>query len=322
MHEETPSLLVRLADRDKADDKQILERRLEQFRNKSADKVGKVFQKDEADQTAITYEIPEANAADLTPEMVERAMQDCGHMVVRGLFNDADCSDMRAIIDHLLPTNHASGDDLPPENLSRNPPGNLATLISPSELKSSRVFARMSGGALCVDIPSIAETLISTYEKVGLKKLIAGYLKDEPCLSALKWVMRRIDNPPGKDGWHQDGAFMGADIQSLNIWIALSECGGDSGSPGLQVVPRRLNKIYKSTEGTYGWSFGNTDIEKAFGDITLVSPLFKPGDALLFDHFSMHRAQPKDAVEASRYALETWFFSSRSFPKNQVPLAW
>ena len=44
--------------------------------------------------------------------------------------------------------------------------------------------------------------------------------------------------------WHQDGAFMG-DVRALNLWLSLSRCGDES--PGLDIVPRRLDDLVATT---------------------------------------------------------------------------
>ena len=143
-------------------------------------------------------------------------------------------------------------------------------------------------------------------------------------MSALKWVLRRSKLPINPAGWHQDGAFMGKEINSLNMWIPLSRCGGDTGAPGMDVLPVRLKDIVGAgdDDAVFHWSVGKGAVEQAYGADSTVSPEFEVGDAFFFDHFLLHRTQFKDTFPETRYAIETWFFGNQNFPKNQVPMAW
>jgi hypothetical protein len=49
-------------------------------------------------------------------------------------------------------------------------------------------------------------------------------------------------------------------------------------------------------------------------------PTFEPGDALLFDHFCLHRTAVDPAMTETRYATETWCFAPSAFPDDTVPL--
>ena len=37
---------------------------------------------------------------------------------------------------------------------------------------------------------------------------------------------------------------MGEGINSLNMWIAANHCGGESGAPGMDLLPQRLFKFW------------------------------------------------------------------------------
>ena len=64
--------------------------------------------------------------------------------------------------------------------------------------------------------------------------MIAGYLGERPALSVKKWTLRRVPIDTSAD-WHQDGAFLGSGIRTINMWLSLSQCGADA--PGLDIVP-------------------------------------------------------------------------------------
>jgi hypothetical protein len=115
---------------------------------------------------------------------------------------------------------------------------------------------------------------------------------------------------------------MGAHINSLNMWVPLNECGGATGAPGMDVVPRRLTTIASSEGAQFDWSVSTSEAGAQTDGGALLSPEFRPGDAFFFDHFYLHRTQYGEHFDRVRYAVETWFFGEHSFPKNQIPLAW
>jgi hypothetical protein len=116
--------------------------------------------------------------------------------------------------------------------------------------------------------------------------------------------------------FHLDGAFMGADVKTLNIWLALSECGENA--PGLDVVPRRIDSVVTHDDALTDWTV--TD-GVAQGCARSVSPVFRPGDALLFDHLMLHRTGLRPGMTEDRYAIETWFGALSAYPPglNAVP---
>ncbi len=52
------------------------------------------------------------------------------------------------------------------------------------------------------------------------------------------------------------------------------------------------------------------------GDKEVLSPVFAPGDAVIFDQYLLHRTGVKDGLTKDRYALEAWFFAPSHFPEN------
>ena len=138
------------------------------------------------------------------------------------------------------------------------------------------------------------------------------------CNREQSWVRKKL--APGRaahsgyhlQGWHQDGAFMGADIRSLNVWLSLSHCGDDA--PGLDVVARRLDQIVPTgTDGAYmDWNVGPGMVERvAQGSVT--RPIFEAGDALIFDHMLLHRTAVDASMVRDRYAIESWFLAPSTY---------
>ena len=273
-------------------------------------------------------ELPELHAYDLTVEKLRSAMARKGCLVVRDFF-DADVVDgfksaINQIIDADLKSGNKKGLDQDKHNVFSNPPMNLSTVLPEPRLSRSRGFHRSSGSVMVVESSSFAESLIGWYDSLKLEDFLKNYLGEPPCLSALKWVLRRSKLPISADGWHQDGAFMGSDINSLNLWIPLNTCGGKTGAPGLDIIPKRFKEIINPGEAdaALNWSTGNDTIRGLHEDCAPTSPEFNPGDVIFFDHFLLHRTQFGENFDKTRYAIETWFFGSKSFPKNQVPLRW
>ena len=110
--------------------------------------------------------------------------------------------------------------------------------------------------------------------------MLHDYFNEAAVLSVRKWVLRSV--PPmkgGNKGWHQDGRFMGQDIKSINLWVALSECGEGAKAPGLELVADNRRQIHET--GTHGawldWTVGPELVERNRTRPTANLPLFPAG---------------------------------------------
>lgn len=316
-----------LETRDLALDKARLEQRLEAFRNiEPSATTPLIIKPGDTPKYPAKPEVPEVSAEEFTAQVLREAIAAHGSLIVRGLFPAAQVSSMKSSIDRVLEayeTPHKVR--LTTSNHYFNPPENLVSMMPEKAmgLEALRLFSAAGGSALCVESPSIAEMLLEFYEHHGLKDVVTQYMHEPPVLSVKKWVLRRSELPIPKAGWHQDGAFMGSDINTLNLWFPLTECGGASGAPGMDLIPARLSEIIKAEEGAiFDWSVSDDQAYAVSGAAGPISPVFNPGDAFFFDHFYLHRTQYRDDFIKQRYAIETWFFGSSSFPKDQVPIAW
>ena len=264
------------------------------------------------------YGIPEVNADELSAATLRSAIAHHGSLIVRNLLDQDVVPSLKAAIDEV----HNACDNASGVGAYYNPPKNISSFVKPRALANHRAFHRASGSSMCIESPSVAEYLLDVYEQLQLKKLIADYLEEPPCLSARKWVLRRSKLPVQEAGWHQDGAFMGADINTINMWVTLDKCGGDTGAPGMDVIATRLDDIVNDPSAVFDWAVSPESVGNGFQGAPSVSPVFNPGDAMFFDHLFLHRTQYKESFTRLRYAIETWFFGASSFPKNLVPLAW
>jgi hypothetical protein len=162
--------------------------------------------------------------------------------------------------------------------------------------------------------------LIDLFDTSGVIAMIAAILGERPALSIGKSTLRRVPHTSDTD-WHQDGAFLGAGVRTINVWLSLSPCGIDA--PGLDVVARRLPYVLQT--GSHGaqfdWSVGPglVDLLES-GGVRVESPVFAAGDALMFDELMLHRTGVRPGMTKSRWAVESWFFAPSTFPMDQAPI--
>jgi len=271
--------------------------------------------------------IPEIHSSEFDVSTLRSAIASHGSLIVRDFLDIDICQRYCGIIDGMLDSPEKSSSiDMKNGALHlKNVAPNLDGFFSKKDLQGARYYHHVSGSKMVMESSTVAFELLSHYKNLGLKKILGEYLGDDPCLSVQKWVLRRSLLPINPNGWHQDGAFMGGGINSLNMWLPLTECGGDTGAPGLDIVPYRFKHIVPTgTKGAaFDWSVSLEVDELNMSKHEPISPEFKAGDAVFFDHFSLHRTQYKESsFQNKRYAIETWFFSSSNFAKNQVPVAW
>jgi len=314
--------LTDLESRNIVTDCATVETRIESFRAREPQANPALILDDQCAAGAREPCIPEIGAGELTVERLRSAMTNHGSLIVRNMFDKAVTDPLKQVIDRVIDA--CATETAPPVSTYYNPPHNLRTIMprKDRELGNTRNFHRESGSAMCVEAPSVAEVLLQWYEAYGLKELVQGYLREPPCLTVKKWVLRRSVLPVTEAGWHQDGAFMGVNINSINMWIPLNECGGETGAPGMDVVPLRLMDIASSEGAQFDWSVSDSQASAGLASGRPLKPEFNEGDAFFFDHFFLHRTQYRNDFTKIRYAIETWFFGETSFPKNQIPLAW
>lgn len=311
--------------RDIAADTATLEQRIEAYRDRKPAPDARLIVNPDAQQVSREGHIPEITPAQLNPQRLREEILEHGALLVRDLFPREAIAELPAIIDEVLAAMDA------PREVKRklvshyyHPAGNMASIMpgKEMELASLRVFNHRVGAAMCAEAPSVAEALLALYEAHGIRSLVSGFLGEEPCLSVKKWVLRRSTLPVSDSGWHQDGAFMGTDINSINLWLPLTDCGGETGAPGMDLVPQRLYSIASAEGASFDWSVSDSHVSQQFRAAQPVAPVFRAGDAFFFDHLYLHRTQFREDFTHPRYAIETWFFGASAFPDDHAPLAW
>ena len=151
-----------------------------------------------------------------------------------------------------------------------------------------RKWVRASGAVWTVDSPRMLFQLCELLEETRTVDLVAAHLGERPALSANKCTLRRVPIDTSTN-WHQDGAFLGASVRTLNLW--LGALGLRWRLAGLEIVPRRLDTVLPTgTDGAiFDWSVSPDIVDDVAREAPVVTPAFRAGDALLFDHLLLHR---------------------------------
>jgi hypothetical protein len=266
---------------------------------------------------------PAIDAGELTPELLRMAILDHGSLHVLQAIPEARADHLVKGIDRALTAAESFGagaavdETIPwfePFKAHSSYPKTMNR-----QLGNRRTWVRDSGGVWAADSPRMLFELFEALDDFGLRQVIESYLGERPALAVDKCTLRRVGLDTSTD-WHQDGAFLGAGIRTINMWLSLSHCGRDA--PGLDVVPARLDRIVETgTEGAkFSWSVGPGVVERVSTDAPVDRPVFEPGDVLFFDDFFLHRTAIDPAMTRERYAIETWFFAPSAYPEKYVPL--
>jgi hypothetical protein len=260
---------------------------------------------------------PEVPARALTVDDVRSGIQHHGCLIVRGMLDPRHVELLTADIDHALAAaearaNGASAAETAPWWVPFRPADRYS-------VGGGRQWIWEQGSVWAVDSPRSLFDMVEVFRELGLDALVADYLGESPALSVKKCTLRRVPADTGTN-WHQDGAFLGDGIRTLNVWIALSPCGEDS--PSLDVVARRLDRtIATGTDGaTFDWSVGEAAVERARNTTPIVRPTFGAGDVMLFDDLFLHRTGVSPGMTRDRYTIESWFFAPSTYPDEQIPV--
>jgi hypothetical protein len=261
--------------------------------------------------------IPDIPATQLAPKLVRSAIFHHGGLLVRGLISPARVEQLVGDIDRAFAAYDAQASGAADAALTQwfRPFEPLEPAFVP------RPWLREGGAVLAVDSPPALFDVIEAFEEVGIGRLVTGFLGQRPILLGQKCTLRRASTTEHFADWHQDGSFMGAHIRSLDLWTALSHCGVDA--PGLDIVPERIDHIIDTGTGdaTYDWGVAGSLVEAA-SQTEIVRPVFEPGDAILFDHFLVHRTAVDPEMTRDRYAIEAWFAAASHYPTDQLPIAY
>lgn len=251
--------------------------------------------------------LPEISAESLSVPLLRDHMRTARAVVVRSLIDEPDVALLSEGVDRAFDAWDRPGSD---------PEWHSAYELA-SSVAIAREWRRQKGGVLAVECPPMLERLRKVIRRAGLTVFLEDFLGGTPILSSAKTTLRR--NYPGEAGigWHQDGAFLGADIRVLNMWLALTPCGIDA--PSLDIALSRKDAVVGAGEddAEYDWSVGE---RRAMRESPMVaSPVLEAGDAILFDHLCLHRTAKLKATR-TRKAIEAWFFAPGCMPADYDPV--
>jgi len=257
---------------------------------------------------------PALTPEELTPGAVRNGILRHGCVWVRGLVPPERVARLVETIDRIFASHDAcakgAGYDEHYDPLEVIPGG-----------EEMRGWVRDGLGVLAADSPRGLYEFLETVRELRLDEVIAGFLGERAALSAEKCTFRRVDSSPVHASWHQDGAFMGKCLRTVNAWFALSDCGRDA--PGLDVIPRRLDALLPTGEegAIFEWSVSAQTIARELPGVPIWRPEFRAGDVLLFDHLCLHRTAVDPGMTRLRYAIESWFFATSVYPVGtQTPI--
>lgn len=244
-----------------------------------------------------------------------------GCVAVRGLVDRDRAERLAAATDEVFLAREALLEGAAPESVA-----DRYLPFEPSKgagaLRALREWVRDAGAVWAADAPHLLFEVLEDLGRVGLIDLVEAYLGERPALSVNKSVLRKV-TPTAYPSWHQDGAFLGDEVRALNVWVALTPCGGPDGdAPAIEMVPRRMEGLVETgTEGAYlSKEVGQGVVDRVAGDAPVLRPAFEPGDALVFDDVFLHRTAVDEGMTRDRFAIEWWCFAPSGFPPGYVPL--
>jgi hypothetical protein len=300
------------ARRDAEIERRLIELRVEAFPHEVATEPVSAWPPEVPDLFPADARPPEIARDELTVEVLRSAIFHHGSLLVRGLIDAATVDRLVGHIDQAF-TGY--------EQFSATAGAETGDWFHPLAGYGAdhRDFDRQ--GVLAAESPPAFFELIDLFDELGVRDLATDFLGDRPVILANKWTLRRARVGGADPNWHQDGAFMGQDIRSLDLWIALSECGVDA--PGLDLVGRRIDHVVDTgTDGAaFDWTVGRAMVERVAAG-TIVRPVFHPGDAMFFDHLCLHRTGAYPEMTLPRYAVEAWFAARSNYPAEQIPIAY
>ncbi len=255
--------------------------------------------------------VPEIAAGQFTAQIVASGILHHGCLIVRGLVSESAVAALADGVASVFSAIEAAR--------KAEPSPYVSSFFSPFEssdvnLASRRAAVQKGGAAVwAADSPRIFFNLVEAFEHWRIIDVVAECLGERPVLSVQKTTLRMVPPTTGTD-WHQDGAFLGANIRAVNVWLSLSDCGEDA--PGLDLLPRRVPYIVeKGTRGAFfDWSVGADTVRTVARGTPIVRPVFRPGDAIIFDQLFLHRTGVGPQMTKTRCAIESWFFAPSTMP--------
>jgi hypothetical protein len=259
----------------------------------------------------VVGRVPEVGCADLSAEVMGGAVAHHGALLVRGMLDAEQTARGFDAVRRTEAQRDRTDDDPNDDSWYRPFPAGPAGEVRPR--------VRRDGGTWLADSPAATAVLLDLLTSSGVISAVADHLGERPLFSLQKSTLRHSLPINNFTGWHQDGSFLGPDVRTMNVWVALTRCGSDRPTPGLEVVPRRVEEILPTEGGLGRIAIDATLVEKVAADTPPVRPAFEPGDGLLFDQRFLHRTYLHADMTEARYAVECWLFAPSHASTDYVP---
>lgn len=266
--------------------------------------------------------VPEVTVDSMSVRKLAGGVEHHGAVAVRGALSP-DLADR--VVEVILATEEhrdAPAGTPPPADRTYEPFNGIGAEPSPEllKLRQQRKMVAMQGGTWLADSPTGTAIALGALYTTGIVELMTEHFGARPCFSLQKSTLRRSLPEDKVAGWHQDGSFLGTDARTMNVWIALSDCGGEVPSPGLELIPKRVDEILPLDGGLGRVSISRETIAAASDHVPSIVPRFNKGDALIFDQYFVHRSYFASGMTEDRFALECWMFASGHTPSAYIPL--
>jgi len=259
--------------------------------------------------------LPEVGVNELTVDVLGGAVRHHGALIVRGVFD----SDRVRVGVEAIQRAHTRRDVDDDDGWYRPVPfhGDKKSVVMNNAL---RQYVHKDGGVWLADSPRATAGFLDQLTERGVIGAISGHFGERPFISVQKSTLRHATTDKRNVSWHQDGAFIGEQVRTMNVWLALSRCGGDYPSPGLEVAPFRVPHVLPTGETLSLNAVSRKLVAEVTVETPVMVPAFEPGDALLFDELFLHRTYVTPQMTEDRYAIECWFFAPSHSAPEYLPL--
>jgi ectoine hydroxylase-related dioxygenase (phytanoyl-CoA dioxygenase family) len=145
--------------------------------------------------------------------------------------------------------------------------------------------------------PELARELLTLLSREATRTLGLSHLVVNMC------SIRRLTDWHKRLEWHTDYHGGGTHPYDplFNIWLPLTAVGREQ--PSVELVRgshRRMRELPPSETGVHTDAW----VAEHFPPTDRIAPELAPGDALIFDHLTLHRTQPLDRELVSRMSIE------------------
>lgn len=262
----------------------------------------------------------EVHVSELTPELVRAALARHGGIVLRGLIPAAEAEHYVAridkTIDGFMKATKSKADSVVND-------GDYAPLRLPAPDRQKITFHRKclaveEVSAMNVDAPILFETLMRHLHASGIVDIAAQVFGEQPVTAVQKTSMRRMP-ADGEAGWHQDLGAVRDKTKAIALWIPFSACGEDA--PGFEFLRCKFDgAVPQMNETLMPWTVTDETAAALRRDTEMLTPNFAPGDAVLFDQFTLHRGATYPHMTKPRWSIDTWLFGPSSLPDHLIPI--